>query len=119
MPTLDSPRTRHHHRRALQYPTNPLPYEQHADEHRPELCLGYEDFHASPQLLDVVHDAFDGWEVRANEPFHGSYVPLKHHVAMTRACTYGDARDSARHVLGPEADVDERPVLIDVSALPP
>ena len=61
------------------YPETALPYELHAEEHRPELCIGYEPFHAREGLLAVVRDAFVGWEVGENEPFHGAYVPLAYY----------------------------------------
>ena len=62
------------------FPSSPLPYEDPALL-RPEVCLGYEPFHVEPQLpleLEEVLRA-NGIEVAHNEPFAGSYVPLRHY----------------------------------------
>ncbi|MEJ3404786.1 N-formylglutamate amidohydrolase [Rathayibacter sp. YIM 133350] len=66
------------------FPQHPLPYELHADERRPELCLGFDAAHAPAETIAAVRDAFDGWDVGANEPFHGAYVPLKHYQRDAR-----------------------------------
>lgn len=63
------------------FPTRPLPYELHSDELRPELCVGYEDFHMGAGLRGRVARAFAAWEQGDNESFHGAYVPLKHYRA--------------------------------------
>lgn len=60
------------------YPQDPLPYELHADEPRPELCVGYDERHLSRALREKVCRAFAGYEQGDNQTFHGSYVPLKH-----------------------------------------
>ena len=74
-------RTLERHGRAVvvdlhSYPTTPSPYELHADERRPEICVGADPFHTAPDLLAAVRSAFEGHELLENEPFHGSYVPL-------------------------------------------
>jgi N-formylglutamate amidohydrolase len=69
------------------YPRRALPYELHADEHRPELCVGFEQPHASDKLLATVAEVFGNFEMRPNEPFHGAYVPLAHYRRDTRVQT--------------------------------
>jgi len=65
---------------AHSFPSVRLPYEGRGLA-RPEICLGHEPFHAGedlPALLEcllVEH----GLEVRHNEPFAGSYVPLRYY----------------------------------------
>ena len=60
------------------YPTRPLPYEQHPEALRPEVCIGTDDFHTPEELAGLVEDACRGIGLsRArNTPFAGSYVPL-------------------------------------------
>lgn len=66
------------------YPEHALPYELHAEQPRPELCLGYETFHASAESVRTVMEAFDHLQILANVPFAGAYVPLAHHKTDTR-----------------------------------
>lgn len=66
------------------YPQHPLPYELHAGSPRPELCIGFEPFHATGELLARVRRAFAHLEHGDNAPFVGSYVPLKHYRTDAR-----------------------------------
>ncbi len=56
-----------------------LPHELHASEPRPELCVGYEEFHIDAELRDAVATCFADFEQGDNQTFHGSYVPLEHY----------------------------------------
>jgi N-formylglutamate amidohydrolase len=72
-----------HHGRAVildvhSYPAEPLPYELHQDDRRPELCIGVDELHTPPALVAAVRAAFDGWDLEVNQPFRGTYVPLRH-----------------------------------------
>lgn len=73
-----------HHGHALivdvhSYPTKPQGHELHTDEPRPELCVGFEDFHCSPELRENVRAAFAEFGQGDNQTFHGSYVPLPYY----------------------------------------
>lgn len=62
------------------YPVAALPYELHADARRPEVCLGADLDHTPPELLARALGVFAPiGEVVANEPFAGTYVPLRHY----------------------------------------
>jgi N-formylglutamate deformylase len=62
------------------FPSKPLPYEPDQSPDRPEICIGFDDFHGA-FLADGGWDAacrharFQG---AANRPFSGSIVPAKH-----------------------------------------
>ncbi|MET0590011.1 MAG: N-formylglutamate amidohydrolase [Naasia sp.] len=75
--------TLEHHGRAViidihSYQAEPLPYELHQEDGRPELCIGVDERHTPPTLVDAVREAFDGWSIEVNQPFRGSYMPLRH-----------------------------------------
>ena len=67
------------------YPLNPLPYELHADGHRPRICLGVDPDHTPPALIAAAAEAFttEG-DIAVNTPFAGCYVPLKHYRQNTK-----------------------------------
>ena len=61
------------------YPAVALPYERHADIARPPICLGVDDIHTPDWLLDAARAALSAvGECRVDEPFQGTYVPLRH-----------------------------------------
>lgn len=67
------------------YPRVELPYERlhHADAARPECCIGVDPTHTPSSLRDAAIEAFESLgEVAVNEPFAGTYVPLKFYLAQ-------------------------------------
>jgi predicted N-formylglutamate amidohydrolase len=62
------------------YPVVKLPYELHGDGPRPEVCVGTDAFHTSPELelaaTSAMATATRTGDVGLNSPFTGSYVPL-------------------------------------------
>ena len=61
------------------YPVHSLPYELHQDARRPPVCLGVDVDHTPTALRERAFRACSAiGEVVVNEPFAGSYVPLRH-----------------------------------------
>jgi len=67
------------------FPSKPLPYEDPTLE-RPDLCLGYDSYHASEALIGTLERVgrSAGWSIGRNVPFAGSYVPLSRFRADSR-----------------------------------
>ncbi len=61
------------------YPAQTLPYELHASDQRPPVCLGTDDDHTPAALLDAARRAFSAWPLETDQPFRGTYVPLRHY----------------------------------------
>jgi N-formylglutamate amidohydrolase len=66
------------------YPTDPLPYELHAEGPRPRICLGTDRTHTPDWLIDAAREAllgngFTESDIGFDSPFAGCYVPLKHY----------------------------------------
>lgn len=62
------------------YSKEPLPYELHKDQSRPEICIGVDKFHTPDWLVELVNEMFQGFDsIEINQPFSGSYVPLEHY----------------------------------------
>lgn len=61
------------------FPSIPLPYEN-PNSNRPDICIGYDLFHASKDIVTKVKNICDVNKYTSgdNEPFSGSYVPLKY-----------------------------------------
>jgi N-formylglutamate deformylase len=60
------------------FPTEPLPCDQSQEPNRPDICLGTDDFHTPPWLLDLTKKTFEaqGFTVCVNHPYSGTIVPL-------------------------------------------
>lgn len=70
------------------YPVEALPYELDAGGDRPEICIGTDPRHTSPELVEAVAEAFDGaGSIALDTPFSGSYVPLRHYLRDDRVNT--------------------------------
>jgi N-formylglutamate deformylase len=67
------------------FPARALPYEDAALD-RPDLCLGYDEEHASESLISALRQIANaaGWSVGRNTPFAGSYVPARYWKADPR-----------------------------------
>ncbi len=69
------------------FPEVELPYEalHHSGADRPELCLGTDDFHTPINLIDSARQSFASMgRVGLDQPFAGTYVPLKHYRSDPR-----------------------------------
>lgn len=67
------------------YASNPLPYELHGDGERPEICIGFDPYHASEELVESVREvAGKKYSVGLNSPFAGSYIPLDYYHKDSR-----------------------------------
>ncbi len=60
------------------YPRDLLPYERHPHAARPAVCLGFDGRHSPEWLRRNAIEAFAAWEVAVDQPFAGTYVPLRH-----------------------------------------
>jgi N-formylglutamate deformylase len=71
---------------AHSFPSKPLPYEDSQSEERPDICLGYEEIHLAPQVLQLVRQYFlkNQLTVSLNKPFAGSLVPMKYYRLDSR-----------------------------------
>ncbi|MFC6238901.1 N-formylglutamate amidohydrolase [Longivirga aurantiaca] len=61
------------------YPRDVLPYERHPEAARPAVCLGFDERHTPGWLRDRAAEAFREWETAVDQPFAGTYVPLRHY----------------------------------------
>jgi N-formylglutamate amidohydrolase len=61
------------------YPVAALPYELHQEARRPPVCLGVDVDHTPAALRERAFRACSViGQVVVNEPFAGSYIPLRH-----------------------------------------
>jgi N-formylglutamate deformylase len=61
------------------FASHPLPVELDRDTHRPDICIGTDDFHTPPAVVRAMQDLFQslGWTVAQNRPYAGTYIPLR------------------------------------------
>ena len=61
------------------FPTIPLPYED-PDSNRPDICFGHDPFHAPSESISALENICRtrDYIFCHNEPFAGSYVPIKY-----------------------------------------
>jgi len=60
----------------------PLPHEADKSQPRPDICIGYENFHIIPGLPRVSYEFFfwgEDMSVEYNKPFSGSIVPSRYY----------------------------------------
>lgn len=67
------------------YP-EPLPYEPDQQPNRPDICIGTDDFHTSPNMVyKMVNYLQDhNLSVKINSPFAGALVPMKYYRQDSR-----------------------------------
>ena len=41
----------------------------------PDICIGFEEEHVDNELVEIIKEAFDGYEIGINTPYGGSLVP--------------------------------------------
>ena len=98
------------------FPSQPLPYEIDPMIHRPDICIGTDDYHTPQNVANAAIRFFEekGWQVQANRPFAGSIVPLAYYnqdkrvfsvmVEINRSLimneTTGGRKDAATHIFG-------------------
>jgi N-formylglutamate deformylase len=62
------------------FPKEPLPYELYPHDKRPVICLGADDRHTPAGLLEAARELFAPLgNLAINQPFRGTYVPLRHY----------------------------------------
>jgi N-formylglutamate deformylase len=63
------------------FSSRPLPHEPDQDPHRPDVCIGTDDFHTPTELRDALVTAAlsAGLSVLVDRPFAGTLVPTKHY----------------------------------------
>lgn len=65
------------------YPDRPLPFQEPGPA-RPEVCLGFEEFHRPEDWTRWWAEHPSALEIAHNKPFAGSFVPAAHHRSDRR-----------------------------------
>lgn len=50
----------------------------------PDICIGYDEFHKSEEVVNILVDGFSDFEVMVNTPYAGSIVPNKYYLKDKR-----------------------------------
>jgi N-formylglutamate deformylase len=68
------------------FPSEPLPCDVDQEAHRPDVCIGTDEFHTPAHLAADAVDAFaaHGLTVAVNSPFAGALVPMRWYQRDTR-----------------------------------
>ncbi|MBK8293652.1 MAG: N-formylglutamate amidohydrolase [Solirubrobacterales bacterium] len=93
------------------YPREPLPYELHADQTRPSLCIGTNGDHTPPALVRSATSAWSG-STELNQPFSGCYIPERY---VTDERVHGVMLEIRRDVI--EEWLGEEPSMRDDSEI--
>lgn len=61
------------------FPDIPFPHE--TDTNRPDFCIGSDDFHTPPELVEILFKFIEkeGYTVSINSPYSGSIVPIDYY----------------------------------------
>lgn len=61
------------------FPTEPLPTDDQANKTRPDICLGFNNYHGPMDLITKIRSnlAAEGFEVSFNTPYSGSLIPTE------------------------------------------
>jgi len=68
------------------FPTVPLPSEIDQSPDRPDICIGTDPAHTPEPLAIAMEEAFaaEGWRVKRDSPFAGTFVPGGYYGVDTR-----------------------------------
>ena len=45
----------------------------------PDICIGYDETHVDMEVVDLIKEMFEGYDIKVNEPYSGSIVPTKYY----------------------------------------
>ena len=68
------------------FPDNPMPCELDRVTERPDICLGYDEYHFDETRITELKTYFEskGYSVKINEPFAGSIVPAAMYLQLDK-----------------------------------
>jgi N-formylglutamate amidohydrolase len=63
------------------FSSTPLPYELNQNSNRPNICLGTDNYHTPPKLIEKFKQLFikQNYSVGINVPFSGTIVPIEYY----------------------------------------